>query len=76
MAKHILAVTDREVELEEIVATNADKVLEQIDLDALLADPSTYLNDLAQAFLSDHMDEIEEGAKAGKAFAEKVLLNS
>lgn len=76
MAEHILGIINKEEELEEEVAINAEKILGQIEIDVMLVDPFTYLNELAQAFLSDHMDEIEQGAKEGEMFAEKVLKKS
>ena len=42
-------------------------------LDKLLKDPQEYLRKLGIAFLSEHIDEIEKGAKQGEKFAKEVL---
>jgi len=47
--------------------------LEVIDIDALLKDPEGYLLSLGDAFLKEHLDEIQKASKEGKKFAEKIL---
>ena len=59
--------------LREEVIQNADNILDAIDMDDLLNDPEGYLLALGDAFLKEHIDEIQEADKEGKKFAEKVL---
>tara|TARA_R100000231_G_scaffold97749_1_gene73017 strand:- start:885 stop:1082 length:198 start_codon:yes stop_codon:yes gene_type:complete len=59
--------------LNEEVDKNADNILEVIDIDALLKDPEGYLLSLGDAFLKEHLDEIQKASKEGKKFAEKIL---
>lgn len=59
--------------LEDIVSENSEKILSAIDLDALLQDPEGYMLLLGDAFLKEHINEIEQASKAGKNFAKKVL---
>lgn len=59
--------------LQEEVIQNADNILDAIDMDDLLNDPEGYLLALGDAFLKEHIDEIQEADKEGKKFAEKVL---
>ena len=62
--------------LQEEVIQNADNILDAIDMDDLLDDPEGYLLALGDAFLKEHIDEIQEADKEGKKFAEKVLKKS
>jgi hypothetical protein len=62
--------------LQEEVIQNADNILDAIDMDDLLNDPEGYLLALGDAFLKEHIDEIQEADKEGKKFAEKVLKKS
>jgi hypothetical protein len=62
--------------LREEVIQNADNILDAIDMDDLLNDPEGYLLALGDAFLKEHIDEIQEADKEGKKFAEKVLKKS
>lgn len=59
--------------LEEEVDRNADNILNVIDIDKLLEDPEGYLLSLGDAFLKEHIDEIEKASKEGKKFASKVI---
>jgi len=63
-------------DLQQTVIDDSELLLDQIDLDEMLKDPEGYLNALGEAFLSEHIDEIEKGAKEGKKFAGKVLERS
>ena len=59
--------------LDEEVDRNADNILNVIDIDKLLEDPEGYLLSLGDAFLKEHIDEIEKASKEGKKFANKVI---
>ena len=59
--------------LEEEVSNNADKILDVVDLDKLLKDPENYLLSLGDAFIKEHIDEIQEASNEGKVFANKVI---
>jgi deoxyadenosine/deoxycytidine kinase len=59
--------------LEEEVSNNADKILDVVDLDKLLEDPENYLLSLGDAFIKEHIDEIQEASNEGKVFANKVI---
>ena len=61
--------------LDEEVDRNADNILNVIDMDKLLEDPEGYLLSLGDAFLKEHIDEIEKASKEGKKFAKKILKN-
>ena len=54
---------------------NADNILQAIDLDEFLKDPKKYLLLLGDAFLSEHIDELEQASKEGSRFANEVLEN-
>ena len=73
MAHLIIKKTDEIWAIQQRVEKSAEDILPQIDLDALIADPKAYLEELAQEFLESHLDEIGEGAKVGEKFAEDVL---
>lgn len=62
--------------LQEEVINNSENILPSIDMDQLLKDPEGYLLTLGMSFLNEHMVEIEQGAKEGEIFAEKVLKKS
>lgn len=76
MAELIHQLQDRIDQINEEIENDAELILKQIDLDELLKDPNGYLSALAQAFMEQHIDEIQEGANAGARYAEKVLTNS
>tara|TARA_R100000329_G_C7613431_1_gene217734 strand:+ start:1057 stop:1287 length:231 start_codon:yes stop_codon:yes gene_type:complete len=73
LAKLINNYLDKMDLLNEEVDKNADNILEVIDIDALLKDPEGYLLSLGDAFLKEHLDEIQKASKEGKKFAEKIL---
>ena len=62
--------------LEDIVSENAEKILSAINLDELLKDPEGYMLLLGDAFLKEHIDEIEQASEVGKKFARKILNES
>mgnify|MGYP003135956396 FL=1 len=62
--------------LKEEVVNNADNILGVIDLNELLKDPEGYLLSLGDAFLDEHLDEIEKAKAAGVRFADKILKES
>lgn len=59
--------------LEEVVVENADNILPSINVDDLLKNPENYLLALGDAFLKEHIDEIEKAANAGETFADNIL---
>ena len=59
--------------LEDIVSENAEKILSAVNLDELLKDPEGYMLLLGDAFLKEHIDEIEQASEVGKKFARKIL---
>ena len=60
-------------ELETVIENNADNILNVINIDDLLKDPEGYLLALGDAFIKDHLDEIEQAKKEGQKYAESVL---
>jgi len=73
LAKLISNYLDKLDLLDEEVDRNADNILNVIDIDKLLEDPEGYLLSLGDAFLKEHIDEIEKASKEGKKFANKVI---
>jgi len=67
---------DKIDDLQDEVIDNAENILEAIDMDKLMKDPEGYLLALGDAFLKEHIDEIQKADKEGKKFAEKVLKKS
>ena len=59
MAQLVHNYLDRLDDLQDIVTENSELILEQIDLDKLLQDPEGYLMGLADAFLEEHIDEVQ-----------------
>ena len=64
---------DRLDDLQDVVTDNSELILEQIDLDKLLQDPEGYLMGLADAFLEEHIDEVQKAHKMVVTFANKIL---
>ena len=63
-----------EIDILKIKMENdADKILEVIDIDELLKNPSLYLQELGRAFLDEHQQEIKVAFKEGIKYAEKVV---
>ena len=48
-------------------------ILGSIDMDGLLKDTEGYLLSLGDAFLEEHIGEIQKAHKEGIKFAEKIL---
>ena len=63
-------------ELQDEIIQNAESILPSIKINELMKDPESYLLSLGLSFLNEHIDEIEEGAKQGEKFAEKILEKS
>jgi len=63
-------------ELQDEVVQNADNILPSINIDEMLKDTEGYLLNLGLSFLTEHIDEIEKGAKQGQRFAKEVLKKS
>ncbi len=63
-------------ELQDEVIQNADNILPSIDIDEMLKDTEGYLLNLGLSFLTEHVGEIEKGAKQGQKFAKEVLKKS
>ena len=76
MAQLVLNYVRKLEKLEGQIKQDADNILKAIDLDDLLADPEGYLMSLSDAFLQEHMTEIEQATKEGQSFARKVLNRS
>ena len=75
MAQSVRNYVDNLDKIEEVVSDNADNILQAIDLDEFLKDPKKYLLLLGDAFLSEHIDELEQASKEGSRFANEVLEN-
>tara|TARA_R110000744_G_scaffold137110_2_gene247518 strand:+ start:1791 stop:2021 length:231 start_codon:yes stop_codon:yes gene_type:complete len=58
------------------IGQDADKILEAINIDALVQNPETYLQGLGKAFLDEHSKDIEYGYKQGEKFAKEVMKKS
>ena len=63
-------------ELQDEVIQNAESILPSIDIDEMLKDTEGYLLNLGLSFLTEHVGEIEKGAKQGQKFAKEVLKKS
>ena len=73
MAQLVHNYLDRLDDLQDVVTENSELILEQIDLDKLLQDPEGYFMGLADAFLEEHIDEVQKAHKMGVTFANKIL---
>ena len=73
MAQLVLDYIDKIDSIQDVIRNDADTILDAIDLDELLKDPEKYLLALGDAFLNEHIDEIEQASKEGKKFANKIL---
>ena len=76
MAQLVHNYLDKIDDLQETVIQDSDMILGQIDIDDLLKGPEGYLLALGNAFLSEHIDEVEKAHVEGTKFAEKVLKRS
>ena len=75
MAQSVRNYVDNLDKIEEVVSDNAENILQAIDLDEFLKDPKKYLLLLGDAFLNEHIDELEQASKEGSRFANEVLEN-
>jgi len=73
MSNNINALQDQLDGLTEDVKADADLILEQIDIEALLNDPVNYIREIAVEFVSQHEIEIQRGINSGHRFAQKIL---
>ena len=73
MAQLVHNYLDKLDTLQDEVVSNAENILQAIDMDDLLKDPESYLLALSDAFLREHIDEIKKAHKEGIKFAEKIL---
>ncbi len=69
----VLDYIDKLEEIEQVIKDDADTILDAIDIDDLLKDPEGYLLSLSDAFLGEHMDEIEQCRDEAKKYANKIL---
>ena len=76
MAQLVHNYLDKLDDLQENVISNAENILPAIDMDDLLKDPEGYLLALSDAFLNEHIDEIQKAHLEGKKFAQKILKKS
>jgi hypothetical protein len=60
-------------EIQDVIIKDSDLILDVIDLDQLLKDPEAYLMSLGEAFLTEHLDEVEQGSKMGEKLANKMI---
>ena len=76
MAQLVHNYLDKLDDLRETVVDDADNILAAINMDDLLKDPEEYLLALGDAFLKEHIDEVETAHKEGSKFAKKILKKS
>lgn len=76
MAQLVHKYIDKLDQLDDIIVKDADNILSVINLDELLKDPEGYLMALSDAFLEEHLPEIEKASKEGRRFAEEILKKS
>tara|TARA_R100001594_G_scaffold127174_1_gene164759 strand:+ start:4415 stop:4645 length:231 start_codon:yes stop_codon:yes gene_type:complete len=67
---------DKLDKLDDVIVENAENILSVIDLDELLKDPEGYLMALSDAFLEEHLPEIEKASREGEKFAKEILKRS
>lgn len=73
MAQLVNSYLDKIDNLQDEVVDNAENILDVVDIDKLLRDPEGYLLKLGDAFLKEHIDEVQKAHKEGKKFADKIL---
>ena len=62
------------IELLKLEIDNDKKqLLNVFDLDAFLESPEDYLQILSSEFVSQHLDEVQEGHQAGSGFARSLM---
>ena len=73
MADPVSNYLDEIDEVQAVILNDANLILDAIEVEELLKDPERYLMSLGEAFLTEHLDEIEEGAKIGAKLATKMV---
>ena len=73
MSNNINALQDRLDGLAEDIRSDAELILEQVDIDALLEDPETTIHDIVTGFIEQHEEEILRGLKLGRQYARKIV---
>ena len=73
MAQLVHNYLDKLDALQDEVVSNAENILGAINMDELLKDPEGYLLALGDAFLNEHIDEVEKAYEEGVRFADKIL---
>ena len=73
MAQLLHNYIDKLDKLDDVIVENAENILSVIDLDELLKDPEGYLMALSDAFLEEHLPEIEKASREGEKFAKEIL---
>ena len=76
MAQLLHNYIDKLDKLDDVIVEYAEKILSVIDLDELLKDPEGYLMALSDAFLEEHLPEIEKAYREGEKFAKEILKRS
>ena len=76
MAQLVHNYLDKLDSLQDEVVNHAENILPAIDMSDLLKDPEGYLLALGDAFLKEHISEIEKAYTEGVKFAEKILDKS
>jgi hypothetical protein len=73
MAKTLTTYLNEVVVLQDRVEKESTKILEVIDIDALMLNPEAYMKELGKQFYESNIDEIQEAIKAGEKKAEKII---
>ena len=76
MARLVHNYLDKLDSLQDEVVNHAENILPAIDMNDLLNDPEGYLLALGDAFLKEHINEIDKAYSEGVKFAEKILKKS
>ena len=76
MAQLLHNYIDKLDKLDDVIVKNAENILSVINLDELLKDPEGYLMALSDAFLEEHLPEIEKASREGEKFAKEILKRS
>ena len=76
MAQLLHKYIDKLDKLDDVIVENAENILSVMDLDELLKDPEGYLMALSDAFLEEHLPEIEKASREGEKFAKEILKRS
>lgn len=76
MAKLVFNYLDKIDRLDDKIEEDAENILKAINIDDLLKDPEGYLLQLSDAFLKDHLEEIQKAKVEGQKFANQILKES